>query len=136
MKILSQDKSKMVNLDNVDTVSVIRIASKYEVRAFNEDSITTIGEFENVEDAQEIISQIFQCKADTYIVPQDGKDVKTNADRIRSMSDEKLAEFLYEVSSNSTQVTICNKVCDKCAYDGECCTRMIEAWLKLESVDK
>lgn len=49
----------------------------------------------------------------------------TNADHIRSMSDEELAEFL-----NSYKFCyICEEGCEDCHYNGECERRLAE-WLK------
>lgn len=50
---------------------------------------------------------------------------KTNADRIRAMTDEELCDFLY----NSKFTDICIEGCEKCKYDGRCEDRMLE-WLK------
>ena len=50
---------------------------------------------------------------------------KTNADRIRAMSDEELREFLYTYCF----VDICDEGCDKCRYNGDCERRLAD-WLK------
>lgn len=62
--------------------------------------------------------------------------ITTNADRIRSMTDEELAEFIF----SQVQAKCSNHDCvgaDYCYYhadwDGECgygCEQAIEAWLK------
>jgi hypothetical protein len=58
---------------------------------------------------------------------------QTNADRIRSMSDEELAEFLaeYEVCTN------CQYLESKCEFDGICtkgfASAMAYEWLKSEA---
>lgn len=52
--------------------------------------------------------------------------VRTNADRIRAMSDEELAEFLYSCEF----CHICEEGCDNCRYNGECERRLAD-WLKL-----
>lgn len=49
--------------------------------------------------------------------------VKTNADHIRSMSDEELAELLL----NGNAPMVCPNGCDEC--NGDCDGRMLE-WLK------
>lgn len=50
---------------------------------------------------------------------------QTNADRIRAMSDEGLAEFLYSCEF----CDICEEGCDSCTYNGDCKRRLAE-WLK------
>lgn len=51
--------------------------------------------------------------------------VKTNADRIRAMSDEELCRFLGEYKF----CDICEEGCDSCTYNGDCDKRLLE-WLK------
>ena len=56
-------------------------------------------------------------------------DVKTNADRIRSMSDEELAEWLDKL------ITHCNDgPCFNCFMQKACLTSMLD-WLKQEAND-
>lgn len=56
------------------------------------------------------------------------KEPKTNADRLRSMTDEELAEFLGEYG-----------MCDLCPYDGKClgkkgsCEEGYMKWLQSEA---
>ena len=56
--------------------------------------------------------------------PKDGYGM-TNADRIRSMSDEELCEFL----SQYVFYKMCDEGCDACTYSGDCDKRLLE-WLK------
>lgn len=49
----------------------------------------------------------------------------TNADRIRAMSDEELAEFLYSYKF----CDMCEEGCGECRYHGDCERRLAE-WLK------
>ena len=49
----------------------------------------------------------------------------TNADRIRAMSDEELAEFLGEYKF----CDICVEGCADCTYHGDCDKRLMD-WLK------
>ena len=59
-------------------------------------------------------------------VPSNWKPLPmTNADRIRAMSDEELAEFLGEYRF----CDICEEGCDACSYHGDCDKRIME-WLK------
>ncbi len=53
------------------------------------------------------------------------KKVKTNADRIRAMSDEELCKFLGECKF----CDICEEGCDSCTYNGDCDKRLLD-WLK------
>ena len=49
----------------------------------------------------------------------------TNADRIRSMSNEELCQFLGEYKF----CDICDEGCDSCTYNGDCDKRLFD-WLK------
>ena len=49
----------------------------------------------------------------------------TNADKIRSMSDEELCKFLGEYKF----CDICDEGCDSCTYNGDCDKRLFD-WLK------
>ena len=57
--------------------------------------------------------------------PKKPKKRKTNADRIRAMSDEELTEFLYQCEF----CDLCNEGCDACTYNGYCDKRLLD-WLK------
>ena len=50
---------------------------------------------------------------------------KTNADRIRAMTDEELAKFLYACEF----CDICEEGCDNCRHNGDCERRLLE-WLQ------
>jgi hypothetical protein len=50
---------------------------------------------------------------------------KTNADRIRDMTDEELCEFLSQYKF----CDICEEGCDNCSYNGDCERRLAD-WLK------
>ena len=49
----------------------------------------------------------------------------TNADRIRSMTNSELAEFIYNVSNGATKISTCEKKCAECEHSGEYCTYQI-----------
>ena len=49
----------------------------------------------------------------------------TNADRIRAMSDEELAECLYQCKF----CDICEEGCEDCTYHGDCEKRLLD-WLQ------
>lgn len=76
-----------------------------------------------------IIGQCPVCGADMRV----GSDM-TNADRIRSMTDEELAEWLAEVLFHCSN-TICDERCPmyKCCCDQP--SDNIEDWLKQEATD-
>ena len=64
------------------------------------------------------MNEIFdEVKRVTYEPP------KTNADRVRSMTDEELAELLLD----GLDATVCSSGC--CVCDGDCRGRMLN-WLK------
>lgn len=50
---------------------------------------------------------------------------KTNADRIRAMTDEELCKFLY----SHKFFDMCEEGCSECSYVGDCESRLAE-WLK------
>lgn len=49
----------------------------------------------------------------------------TNADRIRSMTDEELKDFLYSYAF----CEMCKEGCGECSYKGDCERRLAD-WLK------
>lgn len=53
----------------------------------------------------------------------------TNANKIRTMSNWELAEFIYNVSNGATQITTCKEECKKCEYSNEYCIFQIGEWL-------
>ena len=55
----------------------------------------------------------------------------TNADRIRAMSDEELADFLGEYRF----CDICDEWCEACTYHGDCDKRLLD-WLKQPAEDE
>ena len=56
----------------------------------------------------------------------------TQADRIRSMSDEELADYIFGVSVHEKPCVLCSDDCDFCELtDEECKNRTLE-WLQSE----
>ena len=56
----------------------------------------------------------------------------TNADRIRSFSDEELADYIFGVSVHEKPCVLCSDDCDFCELtDEECKNRTLE-WLQSE----
>lgn len=61
------------------------------------------------------------CPVET---PKDSRNIVTNADRIRSMSDEELAAWLVDA-------TVCERVCGEDEYcHGNECVKRVTDWLK------
>ena len=58
---------------------------------------------------------------------------KTNADRIRNMSDEELAETIHSISCNATEISTCKEECLKCEQPDSYCVRNIMDWLQSEA---
>lgn len=56
----------------------------------------------------------------------------TNADRIRNMSDEELAEFLDIVGEDGISSQVCDIPCDCCCEKTEC-SKCWEDWLQSEA---
>lgn len=59
-------------------------------------------------------------------------DKQTNADRIRNMSDEELAEFLDIVGEDGISSQVCDIPCDCCCEKTEC-SKCWEDWLQSEA---
>ena len=57
----------------------------------------------------------------------------TNADRIRSMTNWELAEFIYNVSNGATKISTCEKECALCKSSESNCIYQIGEWLISES---
>ena len=57
----------------------------------------------------------------------------TNADRIRNMSDEELAETIHSISCNATEISTCKEECLKCEQPDSYCVRNIMEWLQSEA---
>lgn len=58
-------------------------------------------------------------------------DVTTNADNIRSMSDEELAELLAKGIYNNKEIDLDYEICHKgMCLDGETCVGCMLKWLK------
>ena len=61
------------------------------------------------------------CPVET---PKDSRNIVTNADRIRSMSDEELAAWLVDA-------TVCERVCGEDEYcHGNECVKRVTDWLQ------
>ena len=50
---------------------------------------------------------------------------QTNADRIRNMSDEELAETIHRISCNAIEISTCKEECLKCEQPDSYCVRNI-----------
>ena len=74
---------------------------------------------------QGVHGEIYPCKADIFQKTYTEDKPKTNADRIRAMSDEELCKFLGECKF----CDICEEGCDSCTYNGDCDKRLLD-WLK------
>lgn len=60
----------------------------------------------------------------------------TNIEKIKSMSIDEMAEFIYKVSENETKITVCENECDWCMNDVEMCQALICRWLQEESEEQ
>ena len=58
---------------------------------------------------------------------------QTNADRIRNMSDEELAETIHSISCNATEISTCKEECLKCEQPDSYCVRNIMELLQSEA---
>ena len=57
---------------------------------------------------------------------------QTNADRIRSMSDEELADYIFGVSVHEKPCVLCSDDCDFCELTDEECKNKTFKWLQSE----
>lgn len=76
MKILSQKKSFFVHLQNVDGLStgITKFSSEdeaYSVSVVKSGTPCILGEYPTRERANEVLMEIFQSKADTYMMPEE-----------------------------------------------------------------
>ena len=58
---------------------------------------------------------------------------KTNADKIRAMSDEELAEYIFGVSIGNAPCVLCSEECDFCELSDEQCKEKTLKWLQSEA---
>lgn len=58
---------------------------------------------------------------------------QTNADRIRNMSDEELAKYIYDVSEHCADCVVCGDDCDGCNGTEDICVPKIIEWLQSEA---
>ena len=58
---------------------------------------------------------------------------QTNAERIRNMSDEELAETIHSISCNATEISTCKEECLKCEQPDSYCVRNIMEWPQSEA---
>ena len=56
----------------------------------------------------------------------------TQGDRIRSMSDEELADYIFGVSYQEKPCVLCSDDCDFCELTDEECKNRTLAWLQSE----
>lgn len=71
-----------------------------------------------------------RCRAEAEL--RNLQYVKTNADRIRNMSDEELAEFLNDVEEYGISSQYIDVPCD-CCCEKTACDECWKEWLKLEA---
>ena len=71
-----------------------------------------------------------RCRAEAEL--RNLQYVKTNADRIRNMSDDELAEFLNGVDEHGISSQYIDVPCD-CCCEKTACDKCWKEWLKLEA---
>ena len=76
---------------------------------------------------QGVHGEIYPCKADIFQKTYTEDKPKTNADRIRAMSDEELAEFIDRCEMND--IDYAKTFCDLCNGQYECDQCRLD-WLK------
>lgn len=58
---------------------------------------------------------------------------QTNADRVRAMDDEELAEYILGVSIGNAPCVLCSEECDFCELSDEQCKEKTLKWLQSEA---
>lgn len=58
---------------------------------------------------------------------------RTNADRIRAMTDWQLAEFIHSVSCGEVEISVCKEECGNCEKTDSWCISEIAEFLQSES---
>lgn len=58
---------------------------------------------------------------------------KTNADKIRAMSDKELAEYIFGLSIGNAHCVLCSEECDFCELSDEECKLRTLKWLQSEA---
>lgn len=77
-----------------------------------------------------VVLHVEKCKLEAEL--RNLQYVKTNADRIRNMSDEELAEFLNGVDEYGISSQYIDVPCD-CCCEKTACDKCWKEWLKLEA---
>ena len=72
------------------------------------------------------------CAAQGWNCPNQRKK-QTNADRISSMSDEELADYIFGVSVHEKPCVLCSDDCDFCELTDEECKNKTLKWLQKEA---
>lgn len=86
-----------------------------EIKTFKGTMIANAGDYI----IQGVNGEIYPCKADTFQKTYTEDKPKTNADRLRAMSDEKLALFVRAIiSAESCPCIDCD--CDECFFKEPC----------------
>ena len=92
------------------------------IAALREQPVTNCNQLNGIESDTVKVVESDQFNATQRVA--NTENVLTNADHIRSMSDEELAEFLVYFSTNR---------CDQCVYEGHCtskCIGGVKGWLR------
>lgn len=78
MFILSQDKTRIINFDECDSVAIYEVNSNFEILANN--SSILLGKYSKFEIAQKVLKKIFeQClSSKQYIMPKDDEEEISN----------------------------------------------------------
>lgn len=53
----------------------------------------------------------------------------THADKIRTMTNWELAEFIFKTSCNAHRITVCERECKECHCSDSFCISEIGEWL-------
>lgn len=70
MRVMSQDKRGIVNLENQDNICIIPGDSESRPYEISSDSMG-LGEYSSLKKARSVLFQIFEHKGETFIMPQD-----------------------------------------------------------------
>ena len=97
MLIVSQDKSYIANLDNIETIGIDKCNGQYDIRCTYNDGDSRLGGYRTEERAKEVLKEILNAKA-TFalfrIAPAGGRE---QTEYLIRFTDKKIILDTYEM---------------------------------------
>lgn len=104
---------------------------EYIETAKAEGDFTYIKPFEIAKNAVNQLAEEYKGNLSENLISSE--TVITNADKIRAMSDEELAEYIFGVSIGNAPCVLCSEECDFCELSDEQCKEKTLNWLQSEA---